>query len=138
MQISDILDGYLARQAQGERRQNPTGEILDPIADKLYINGAYLTLMAIGRVPGWAAGVIVARDALIIVGWLLRYLRSGVRMLPNVLGKMADSSQAMFLIVLLAGPPEPIVEIFLWLAVSLTAASGLAYARVALAAPQEA
>ena len=130
LQVTDILDGYLARQAKhGEtRRVNPLGEVLDPIADKLYINGAFLTLIAIGRVPMWAGGLIVARDFGIAVGWVIKYLATGVRLLPNLLGKAADSSHALALVVVLARPEASVSNAVLWLAVILTVASGLSYA----------
>ena len=135
IQVTDILDGYLARQAKhGDTPGvNPLGEVLDPIADKLYINGAFLTLIAIGRVPAWAGGLIVARDFGIALGWLMKYLLTGVRLLPNVLGKAADSSHALALVVVLARPAESVSNAVLWLAVGLTVASAFSYARKALA-----
>lgn len=135
IQVTDILDGYLARQAKhGDTPGvNPLGEVLDPIADKLYINGAFLTLIAIERVPIWAGGVIVARDFGIALGWVVKYLLTGVRLLPNILGKAADSSHALALVVVLARPAESVSNAVLWLAVGLTVASAFSYARKALA-----
>jgi CDP-diacylglycerol--glycerol-3-phosphate 3-phosphatidyltransferase len=137
LQVTDMLDGYLARQAKhGEtRRVNPLGEVLDPIADKLYINGAFLTLIAIGRVPMWAGALIVARDFGIAVGWVIKYLLTGVRLLPNLLGKAADSSHALALVVVLARPEASVSNAVLWLAVALTVASGLSYAWKAWTTP---
>ena len=133
LQLTDMLDGYLARHAKhGEEvRVNPLGEVLDPIADKLYINGAFVTLMLIDRVPTWAGGLIVARDFAIALGWVAKYLLTGIRTLPNLLGKAADSSQALALVVVLARPAESVSNAVLWLAVGLTIASGLSYARKA-------
>lgn len=131
LQLSDILDGYLARQAKhgDTRRVNPLGEVLDPIADKLYINGAFLTLMLIGRVPLWAGGLIVARDFGIALGWVVKYVLTGVRLLPNLLGKAADSSHALALVVVLARPEPEVSNAVLWLAVGLTVASAVSYAK---------
>ena len=140
LQLTDILDGYLARQAKhgDTRRINPLGEVLDPIADKLYINGAFLTLILVGRVPLWAGGLIVARDFGISLGWILKYTLTGVRLLPNHLGKAADSSQALALVIVLARPAESVSNAVLWLAVALTVASGISYARQAwVAKPNE-
>jgi CDP-diacylglycerol--glycerol-3-phosphate 3-phosphatidyltransferase len=133
LQLTDMLDGYLARQAKhgDTRRVNPLGEVLDPIADKLYINGAFLMLMWIGRVPLWAGGLIVARDFGIAVGWITKYLSTGVRLLPNLLGKAADSSHALALVVVLARPAAEVSNAVLWLAVILTVLSGLSYAKEA-------
>ena len=136
LQLTDILDGYLARQAKhgDTRRVNPLGEVLDPIADKLYINGAFLTLILIDRVPLWAGGLIVARDFGIAAGWILKYVLTGVRLLPNLLGKAADSSHALALVVVLARPAASVSNAVLWLAVALTVASGLSYAKQAFTA----
>lgn len=136
LQLTDILDGYLARQAKhgDTRRVNPLGEVLDPIADKLYINGAFLTLIFIDRVPLWAGGLIVARDFGIAAGWILKYVLTGVRLLPNLLGKAADSSHALALVVVLARPAASVSNAVLWLAVALTVASGLSYAKQAFTA----
>ncbi len=140
LQATDVLDGFLARRARppGAIRVNPTGEMLDPLADKLYLNSAYITLMVLGRVPVWAGAIIVARDVLILLGWLGAYLQWGVRLLPNVLGKATDSMQALALLALLAAPGHAAPEALLWLACALSVASGFSYAKSALDAPQQA
>lgn len=139
LQATDVLDGYLARQAKGTVREriNPTGEVLDPIADKLYIDSAFVTLAVIGRVEIWLAGLVVARDVLILLGWTARFLFSGIRLLPNVIGKMADTSQAVLLAILLLRLGPAVETPFLWIAAGLTVLSGLAYAKMALAPPAE-
>jgi len=138
LQASDVLDGMVARQARGKAPQgvNPAGEILDPIADKLYINSAVVTLAVIGRLDWRVAALIVARDVLILLGWSARYVFSGIRLLPNRLGKAADSLQAVLLVVVLLQPGGAIVAVFSWVAAALTVASGIWYARTALFEPR--
>lgn len=138
LQATDILDGYLARQAKGSVRIRTMGEILDPIADKLYINSAVIALAWIGRVPMWAGGIIVLRDALILAGWLATYLGTGVRLLPNKLGKAADTFQAALLILVLLRPPAQLLNAVLWVTAVLTIASGFIYLKGALGARHEA
>ncbi len=138
LQATDVLDGYLARQAKGGVRIRTMGEILDPIADKLYINSAVIALTWVGRLPGWAGGLIVLRDALILAGWLATYLGTGVRLLPNKLGKAADTFQAALLILVLLRPPETLLNAVIWITVSLTIASGFLYLKGALSARHEA
>ncbi len=138
LQTTDVLDGYLARQAKRGLKVHTLGEVLDPIADKLYINGAVITLMIIGRLPVWAGGLIILRDVLIIGGWLVRYWISGVRLLPNKLGKAADTSLALLLLVILLQPPHAVLLGFLWLAVILTVLSGFSYLFTAIAPPAQA
>jgi CDP-diacylglycerol--glycerol-3-phosphate 3-phosphatidyltransferase len=138
LQATDILYGYLARQAKGSVRIRTMGEILDPIADKLYINSSVIALAWIGRLPMWVGGVIVLRDALILAGWLATYLGTGVRLLPNKLGKAADTFQAVLLILVLLRPPPPLLNVVIWTTVVLTIASGFLYLKGALSARHEA
>ncbi len=138
LQTTDVLDGYFARQAKGSVPIHTVGEILDPIADKLYFNSSVIALTWIGRIPMWLGAMIVARDALILAGWLATYVGTGVRLLPNKLGKAADSAQAILLIAVLLRPPEVVLMVLFWTTAALTLASGVLYARGALSARHEA
>jgi len=62
--ITDGIDGYLAR----KRGQITTmGMLLDPLADKLLIAAAFVTLVQFNPslVPAWVAVVIIAREFLV-------------------------------------------------------------------------
>ena len=138
LQATDVLDGFLARQAKGRVRIRTMGEVLDPVADKLYINSAVIALTWVGRIPAWAGGLFVLRDALILGGWLATYLVTGVRLLPNKLGKAADTFQAALLILILLRPHQTLLDAVIWITVSLTIASGFLYLKGALSARHEA
>jgi CDP-diacylglycerol--glycerol-3-phosphate 3-phosphatidyltransferase len=56
--LTDWLDGYLARRNSG-RDVTRIGKLLDPLADKLIVSTALIMLLAIGRIPLWAAGMVV-------------------------------------------------------------------------------
>jgi CDP-diacylglycerol--glycerol-3-phosphate 3-phosphatidyltransferase len=56
---TDLLDGYLARRW---RQTTTVGTLLDPIADKLLISAALISLVQIRRVPAWMVVVIVGRE----------------------------------------------------------------------------
>ena len=56
---TDILDGYLARRWQ---QVTTVGTLLDPIADKMLISAALISLVQIHRVPGWLAILIIGRE----------------------------------------------------------------------------
>jgi CDP-diacylglycerol---glycerol-3-phosphate 3-phosphatidyltransferase len=56
--VTDILDGWLARRAGG-RDITRIGKLLDPLADKLIVSTALIMLLAIGRIPIWASGMVV-------------------------------------------------------------------------------
>ncbi len=57
--LSDLLDGYIARQ---QKTETAVGKLLDPMADKLLINSALIMLISLGRVPAWMVVLIVARE----------------------------------------------------------------------------
>jgi CDP-diacylglycerol---glycerol-3-phosphate 3-phosphatidyltransferase len=56
---TDLLDGYLARRW---RQTTTVGTLLDPIADKLLISAALISLVQIRRIPAWMVVVIVGRE----------------------------------------------------------------------------
>lgn len=56
--VTDILDGWLARR-KGGRDITRIGKLLDPLADKLIVSTALIMLLAIGRIPLWASGMVV-------------------------------------------------------------------------------
>lgn len=56
---TDLLDGYLARRW---RQTTTVGTLLDPIADKLLVSAALISLVQIRRIPGWMVVVIVGRE----------------------------------------------------------------------------
>jgi CDP-diacylglycerol---glycerol-3-phosphate 3-phosphatidyltransferase len=57
--VTDMLDGYLARR----RGQVTTlGRLLDPIADKLLISSALISLVQLGIAPAWMVTIIIGRE----------------------------------------------------------------------------
>ena len=56
---TDVADGYLAR----KRREVTTlGILLDPIADKLLISAAFISLVEMGLAPAWMVVIVIGRD----------------------------------------------------------------------------
>ena len=84
--FTDWLDGYLARRLD---QHSSLGEILDPVADRLYILAVVVGLALREIVPWWFALILPARDAFL---WcLVPFLRRrGYSSLPvHFLGKAA-------------------------------------------------
>jgi len=63
--ISDGLDGYIARNYEGE---TVLGSYLDPFADKLVINCLALSLSSVGVLPYWCVGIWMGKDVLLFGG----------------------------------------------------------------------
>ncbi len=59
---TDYLDGYLARR---RRQITGLGVILDPIADKLLIAAAFISLVELSLAPAWMVVIIVGREVLV-------------------------------------------------------------------------
>jgi cardiolipin synthase (CMP-forming) len=132
--VTDALDGAIARLAH---QQSLLGAYLDPIADKLLLTSAYVTLAIPGLhrgtpIPVWVTVLVIARDALIVIMALVLYLAQGVRRFPpSVLSKVTTVVQvSAVVVVLLSGlvkDLEPLALGIVYLVAGLTVASGLDY-----------
>ena len=132
LHLSDMVDGYLAR--KGTRRlavRNDFGEVIDPIADKMYLGAAFITLALTDQIAAWVALLVVARDVGILGGWSFVYKRYGIRLLPNTLGKITDASLALLLGVVLLRWNGGALEALTPMVALLVVASGCSYARLA-------
>jgi cardiolipin synthase (CMP-forming) len=113
--VSDYADGYLARRLH---QTSKVGEILDPVADRLYILSTVVGMAARGIVPWWVAVILPARDAFL---WcLVPFLRTrGYSSLPvYFLGKAATASLLYAFPLLLLGDgdgsPALLAKVFGW------------------------
>jgi CDP-diacylglycerol--glycerol-3-phosphate 3-phosphatidyltransferase len=57
--LTDLLDGYLARRWG---QITTVGTLLDPIADKLLVSAALISLVQVQEIAGWMAVIIIARE----------------------------------------------------------------------------
>jgi cardiolipin synthase len=129
--ISDAVDGLVARVYH---QQSPLGVALDPIADKILMTTAYLTLAFRGALPWWLTIVVISRDVAIVMTALLVSLVSGYRPFPpTLLGKASTCLQLTTVLVALgavAGVPflsGPLVQALVYATAVLTVSSGLHY-----------
>ncbi len=98
--VSDGLDGYVARRYN---QRSSLGVILDPIADKGLLLSGVITLSIsnwsevdpnYGKFPMWFPVLVIARDAVILVGAVVLHLLVGkVRVRPHWTGKIATVLQ---------------------------------------------
>src|ERR671921_1881777 len=96
--ITDGLDGYIAR----SRRSITTfGKVMDPIADKLLIAAALITLVSLERVPPWVAMVIIARE-FAVSGLRVAAGQQGLVIPASPLGKLKTVTQIAAILAVIA------------------------------------
>ena len=108
MAISDWLDGYLARK-NGEATR--LGAFLDPMADKLLITSASLLLASYHAgvagfiLPPTVVVLIIGKDVLIFLGFLIIYFLTGkVLVVPVLAGKASTALQLSMVAAILIAP----------------------------------
>jgi CDP-diacylglycerol--glycerol-3-phosphate 3-phosphatidyltransferase len=124
---TDLLDGYLARRW---KQVTTIGTLLDPIADKLLISAALISLVQIRALPGWMAILIIGRE-FAVSGLRSIAAAEGYTIQASDLGKTKMFSQVvaiscMLLSVRHAGLQKP--GLFLmWVVVFFAIASAVSY-----------
>jgi CDP-diacylglycerol--glycerol-3-phosphate 3-phosphatidyltransferase len=128
--LTDWLDGYLAR-----RRQQVTilGQLMDPLADKLLITAALVSLVQMDVAPAWMVAVILGRELAVTVLRSIAYAR-GVVIAASPLGKFKMVSQVVAILLLILGRDHlagffVLGQVALWVAVLTAVGSGVDYYR---------
>ena len=81
--VTDYLDGHLARKFG---MVTNFGKLMDPLADKVLVTGAFICLVPLKAIPAWVAIVIISREFL-ITGLRLLAAGKGVILQSEKLGK---------------------------------------------------
>jgi len=129
--LTDWLDGRMARRWNQVTR---LGTLLDPVADKLLVAAALVSLVNVEMLAAWTAVVIIGRE-LAVTGLRGVALSMGTVVPASSLGKAKTVSQYVAITVLiLEKGVSPDLEIFhlisrgvLWIALALTVISGVDY-----------
>jgi CDP-diacylglycerol--glycerol-3-phosphate 3-phosphatidyltransferase len=128
--LTDVLDGYLARR----RKQITTlGQLMDPLADKLLITAALISLVQLDLAPAWMVAVILGREFAVTV---LRSIAHGKGMViaASPLGKFKMLAEVIAILALILGQDHlqqfyVIGTIALWIAMLTATISGIDYYR---------
>jgi cardiolipin synthase len=106
--LTDFVDGYVARHFNQVSR---VGQLLDPAADRLFIFSTLIGLAWTGFIPWWLAGVILARDLLLLIlGVILANFGYGP--LPvHHLGKMGTFALLTAMPLLVLGAAFPAIGV---------------------------
>jgi len=127
--ITDFLDGQIARRFNMQTR---FGRFLDPIADKVFVFFAIVSLLIKFHFPLWIGIVILARDIIILSGGLLFFYKKKQKFLvPNIFGKTSTLFQLTTIIVYIVASVKGYyalwIDILLYLTVVITLLSGIIY-----------
>ena len=122
--LTDGLDGYIARS-----RDTVTtfGKLMDPLADKLLIVAALVSLVSLGRLAAWVAMVIIAREVA-VTGLRAVAAEQRVVISASWLGKVKTALQVAAVFALILWESSPLgVDLLVYAAVAATVISGADY-----------
>jgi CDP-diacylglycerol---glycerol-3-phosphate 3-phosphatidyltransferase len=122
--LTDGLDGYIARR---QRQETTFGKLMDPLADKLLVTAALVSLVSLDRLAAWVAMVIIARE-FAVTGLRSVAAERGVVISASWLGKAKTGLQVAAIFGLIAFESSPMgVDILVYAAVAMTVFSGADY-----------
>ncbi|MEW6380503.1 MAG: CDP-diacylglycerol--glycerol-3-phosphate 3-phosphatidyltransferase [bacterium] len=128
--LTDWLDGYIARKS---KQTTTLGKLLDPMADKLLISSALISLVEMGLAPAWIVVVIVSRE-IAITGIRSVAASQGVVIAASKMGKYKAVSEILAVSFLILDKfPFPVLgeiplgRILLWGAMIMAIISGVEY-----------
>jgi len=122
--FTDALDGWIARR---QRKVSTFGKLMDPLADKLLVTAALVSLVSLQRLSAWVAMVIIARE-FAVTGLRQLAMEHGEVIPASVWGKIKTVAQvAMVLVLILVEDSPPWVDGLVWVTVIITVASAADY-----------
>jgi CDP-diacylglycerol--glycerol-3-phosphate 3-phosphatidyltransferase len=124
---TDLLDGYLARRW---KQVTTIGTLLDPIADKLLVSAALISLVQIRALPAWMAILIIGRE-FAVSGLRSIAAAEGYTIKANDLGKTKMFSQVVAISVMLLSVRHPALTgaalVLMWGVVFFAIISAISY-----------
>jgi cardiolipin synthase (CMP-forming) len=134
--VTDGLDGLLARKLQ---QKTVLGSYLDPMADKILLTAAFVTLTIpslplVLHIPTWLTVLTISRDVIIALSALVIHLQTRhTQFPPSILGKCTTSVQLLLVGICMlanfeANLATAIYPVVKYATLAFTLASGLHYA----------
>ncbi len=122
--VTDFVDGYLAR---SRNSVTTFGKLMDPLADKMLIVAALISLVSLHRLAAWVAMVIIARE-LAVTGLRMGASQAGLVIGASAFGKVKTCLQIAAILAVIAVSGHPLwVHLLVYAAVVVTVLSGLDY-----------
>ncbi len=126
---TDLLDGYLARRW---KQVTTIGTLLDPIADKLLISAALISLVEVRALQGWMAIVIIGRE-FAVSGLRSIAAAEGYTIKASDLGKTKMASQVAAISCMLLSVRHPALvlpaTLLMWAVIFFAVLSAISYFR---------
>jgi CDP-diacylglycerol---glycerol-3-phosphate 3-phosphatidyltransferase len=122
--FTDALDGWIARR---RKSVSTFGKLMDPLADKLLITAALVSLVSLNRVSAWVAMVIIARE-FAVTGLRQLAMEHGQVLPASIWGKLKTVFQVAMVLVLITVDGSPLwVDVLVWVTTVITVISGADY-----------
>jgi CDP-diacylglycerol--glycerol-3-phosphate 3-phosphatidyltransferase len=122
--FTDALDGWIARR---HKKETTFGKLMDPLADKLLVASALVSLVSLDRLAAWVAMVIIARE-FAVTGLRLLAMEHGEVIPASAWGKLKTFMQiAMVLVLIVVDGEHAWVDALVYATVLVTVISGLTY-----------
>ncbi len=129
--ITDTVDGVIARLMDSK---SDLGATMDPLADKLLLVSSFVIMTWLGVVPPWLLILVLTRDVVILMGYLVIYFFSTpIEIAPSLVGKLNTFNEMFtigFALLTLARPEIPMATVNLvtwYLTGTTTTISGVHY-----------
>lgn len=123
--VTDAVDGIIARRFN---QITALGKLIDPLADKLSLLTLLGLFVADGQIPLWVLGVILLKEAALIVGGAVA-LRRGIVVYALPIGKVTTCAFILSIIARFAGLTAP-ADVLLYVSVILSMAALIWYSLV--------
>lgn len=127
--LSDGLDGLIARYFN---QRTVLGAYLDPIADKLLIISAFVSLAVIKIIPSWLTVIVITRDVIILLGIAVFSITSiTIEIKPSLVSKCTTFAQLGTVVFILFYPKVSEASLIkyciFWFTAGLSIISGFHY-----------
>jgi CDP-diacylglycerol---glycerol-3-phosphate 3-phosphatidyltransferase len=122
--FTDALDGWIARR---HRKVSTFGKLMDPLADKLLVTSALVSLVSLNRLQAWVALAIIARE-FAVTGLRQLAMEHGEVIPASSWGKIKTVAQVAMVLALIAVDGSPAwVDALVYGTVAVTVMSGVDY-----------
>jgi len=118
---TDTVDGYVARK---HGMVTNFGKLVDPLADKILVTAALVSLVQLQRLPAWIVVVIVSRE-FFVTGLRMVAISEGEVIPASSLGKVKTVVQITAILLVIFNLPGGLLA--MWVAMLVTVASGTDY-----------